>query len=260
MATLAPSAAPERKRRSEAQSFFILACLRAATIVAGFLLNIVMGRSTFASPLIVHVHGITFMGWLGITLTQMRFAAAGPLGLHRKLGWISVVYVPWMVLMGFLIMRHSLQTTGGPFFFAQNEFLWGNGTALVAFAATIGWAIARRRDTAAHSRLMLCAFSVLTGPGLGRLLPEPLLIPYAWDTVVVATLIWPAIGMALDHRRHGSVHRAWFKGVALIVGLQVAAQLIAYSPIGIAATRSVIAGTPGADRPMAAFLPPDFGA
>jgi hypothetical protein len=260
MATLAPSAAPERKRRSEAQSFFILACCMAATIVAGFLLNVSLGRSTFASPLVVHVHGITFMGWLAITLTQMRFAAAGPLGLHRKLGWISVIYVPWMLLMGALIMRHSLQTTGGPFFFAQNEFMWGNSTMLCAFAVLIGWAIASRRDTAAHSRLMLCAFTVLTGPGLGRLLPAPLMIPYAWQALFVAVLIWPAIGMVLDYRRHGAVHRAWFKGVAVIVAFHLISQIIAHTPMGISATRAVVAGTPGAERPLGAFLPPGFGA
>lgn len=264
MATLAPDsagapgAAPKRKPRSEAQSFFILACCMAATIVAGFSLNIVTGRSSFGSPLIVHVHGITFMGWLGITLTQMRFAAAGPIAAHRKLGWISAVYVPWMVLMGFLVMRHSLQTRGGPFFFAQNEFLFGNGMALLTFAALIGWAILRRRDTATHSRLMLCAFAVLTGPGLGRLLPVPLLIPYAWDTVVLVTMIWPLIGMVLDHRRHGAVHRAWFKGVALILGTQVIAQIVAMTPLGPAATHAIIDGTPGAARPMQAFLPPGF--
>jgi hypothetical protein len=37
-----------------------------------------------------------------------------------------------------------------------------------------------------------------------------------------------------------------------------ASMALAYSPLGIALTESVIAGTPGAARPMAAFLPPGF--
>jgi hypothetical protein len=34
--------------------------------------------------------------------------------------------------------------------------------------------------------------------------------------------------------------------------------LFAYSPAGVALTEAVIAGTPGAERPMAAYLPPGF--
>jgi hypothetical protein len=33
---------------------------------------------------------------------------------------------------------------------------------------------------------------------------------------------------------------------------------LAYSPIGYAITAAVIAGTPGAERPMGPFLPPGF--
>ena len=40
--------------------------------------------------------------------------------------------------------------------------------------------------------------------------------------------------------------------------VQVAAEFIAYSPLGVSLTQSVIEGTPGAQRPMAAFLPPEF--
>ena len=46
-------------------------------------------------------------------------------------------------------------------------------------------ALRRRRYTGWHRRLMLSAMSILTGPGLGRLLPMPLFIPNAWRIMMV---------------------------------------------------------------------------
>lgn len=48
--------------------FMRSAILMTAVIIAGFSLQVAMGRSTFASPLRVHAHAILFMGWVGIYL------------------------------------------------------------------------------------------------------------------------------------------------------------------------------------------------
>ena len=39
-------------------------------IVAGFSLQLAMGRSSFAAPWYVHAHAVVFMAWVGIYLTQ----------------------------------------------------------------------------------------------------------------------------------------------------------------------------------------------
>ena len=44
-------------------------------------------------------------------------------------------------------------------------------------------------------------------------------------------------------------------GIATVIGVQIGADLIAYSDAGIAFTQQVLAGTPGAERPLAAFVP-----
>src|SRR5690606_35022815 len=118
------------------------------------------------------------------------------------------------------------------------------------------WAIGVRRNTGWHRRLMFCAFAALTGPGVGRLVPSVLFIPYAWYVVaILPAVLFPAVGMLADKRRYGIVHPAWFWGVAIVLGLQVFADLIAYSPFGYAFTEWFLAGTPGADRAMEAFVP-----
>ena len=69
-------------------------------------------------------------------------------------------------------------------------------------------------------------------------------------------MLFPAIGAWADKRRYGAIHPAWFWGIGTVIGLQVVADLFAYSDAGIAFTRDFLAGTPGAERPMEAFFPP----
>jgi hypothetical protein len=242
--------------RSEARFFFTMACVMAATIVAGFSRNILIGRSSFDSPPLFHFHAVAMMGWLAIYLSQNALIFAGNVALHRRLGWIAVLWVPLMVTTGVLMTVHTLQTRGGPPFFDQNSFLVNNPTHLLCFAGVVAWAIAVRRNTGWHRRLMFCAMAMLVGPGVGRLLPMPLFIPFAWYVAVGLPLIFPVVGILADRRRYGRAHPAWFWGIGLVIAVQVVSDLIAYSPLGYALTEQVIAGTPGANRSMEAFFPP----
>lgn len=188
---------------------------------------------------------------------QNALIFADNVALHRRLGWLSVLFIPAILVMGLLITQLSLQTTGGPPFFAQNQFLVSNPLQLLGVLIMVSWAIAIRRNTGWHRRLMFCAFAALTGPGVGRLAPSLLFIPYAWYvTAILPAVLFPAVGMIADKRRYGQVHPAWFWGVGIVIALQVIADLIAYSPMGYQFTEWFLAGTSGAERPMEAFLPP----
>jgi hypothetical protein len=240
----------------EYRFFFITACLMALVLVAGFSANLLLGRSTFAVPPIFHLHAFVFFGWVVLYLAQTGLVATGSLALHRRLGWLALGWVPVMLILGIAILLTILRTTGGPFFFAKNEFLFGNLTGLATFAGTVFWAIGLRRRTDWHRRLMLGAMAGLTGPGFGRLLPVPLMMPWAWW---ISAVLFPALfivaGMIADRRRLGRVHPAYWWGLGLLAGGQLVAQAIAYSPVGYAVTDAVTAGTPGAARPMQAQWP-----
>ena len=241
----------------EVKFFFTMACLMTALIVAGFGFNLAMGRSSFGAPWLVHFHAWVMMGWVALYLMQNTLIFAGNVALHRRLGWLSVVWLPLILVMGVLITRFSLQDHGGPPFFDQNQFLISNPLQLAGVVGIGAWAVAERRNTGWHRRLMFFAFAMLTGPGIGRLLPSPLLIPYAWYVeAVLPPILFAAVGMIADKRRYGAIHPAWFWGIGIVIGIQIVADLVAYSDWGIAFTRQVIAGTPGAERSMAAFFPP----
>jgi hypothetical protein len=253
MASIAYSADTDR---GEVRFFFSMACLMAAIIVAGFAFNVITGRSSFGAPWLVHFHAWVMMGWVGIYLAQNTLVFADNLALHRRLGWISVVWLPMILIMGVLITLFTLRTRGGPPFFDQNQFLFSNPLQLVGSVALAASAVLLRRKTAWHRRLMLCGFAMLTGPGLGRLLPSPLLIPNAWyiDSIL-PPIVLAMIGMLADGRRYGRAHPAWLVGIVTVIALQIVADTIAYSDLGIAATQQLLSGTPGAARPMAAFMP-----
>ncbi|MDG2534833.1 hypothetical protein P6144_14330 [Sphingomonas sp. HITSZ_GF] len=254
MATLAEPM-PMAARRD--RFFLILSLAMIAVIVGGFSLNIVAGRSSFGLPLIYHVHALVFMGWIAIYLMQTLLVAGGNVAIHRQLGWIALAWVPAMLVMGMAITLYSVCHHGGPPFFALPEFLFGNPAGLLCFGglALAGFSMRKRSDW--HRRLMLCSMAAITGPGFGRLLPVPFMIPWSWfAAALVAPLIFPLIGAARDWMRSGRVHPAWLWGIAAMAGSFAVAEALAFTPLGEGIARAVVAGTPGADRPFAAHWPP----
>jgi hypothetical protein len=256
---MATAAAPQNAdTHSNTRFFTIMAFVMSFVIVAGFSVNLVMGRSSFSVPLAYHLHAVVFMAWIGIYLGQHVTASGGNWMLHRRLGKVAYLWVPLMMAFGSAVMIVVVRRTGGPFFFHVSEFLWSNMMLLWCFGGLAYWALLRRRYTGWHRRLMLCAMAVLTGPGLGRLLPMPLMIPHAWTVTTLATMGFIVIGMIADKRGKGSVHPAYWWGLGIYIAVFALSLVLAYSPFGMAVTEWTIAGTPGAQRPMEAFLPPGF--
>lgn len=236
-----------------------MAIAMALTVVAGFSLQLFMGRSTFGSPLRVHVHAVLFMGWVVIFLLQTYFATRGPLALHRKLGWVAA---GWMILMigAALTVIVAMARNGTvPFFFRPQQFLIADPMDLLAFAGMTVAAIVMRNRTDWHARLHLGAMALLTGPAFGRLLPLPLLTPYAFEAAGFASLVFPIAGMIRDRRVLGSVHPAWLVAVGVFAAQTAAYEAIAYSPLGEAIYARVTAGAPGARVPGLEFPAPPIG-
>jgi hypothetical protein len=242
-------------RQQEARFFFVMACTMAASTIGGFALNLVTGRTNFAMPLLVHVHAFVYLSWIALYLAQSYLIFAGKVALHRRLGWLSLALIPLMVVVGLRVHHWSMVDHGGPPFIAANEFLIGNALQLFVFAGLATVAIMKRRETAWHRRLLLCAFADISGAGIGRLVPLPLFIPAAWWVNVSMTLVFPLIGALADKRRHGVVHPAWLWGMGTVLAVLILGQVIAYSPYGIQFTEWYLSGSPGAERPMEAFFP-----
>lgn len=252
MATFANGTAQIRARDS--RFFEISAILMALILVSGFSLHLAMGRSNFGVPLFVHVHGVIFFGWVAIYLAQTFLGIRGPIALHRRLGWLAAGWVAAMVVAGFAVIIWRIQAAQAPFFFRPQHFLIANPLVVLLFAGLTSAAVALRKRSDWHSRLHLCAMAALLGPGFGRLLPMPLMIPWSYQIAMVCGLAFPVAGMIRDLLRTGRVHRAWLWGLGTSLAVMAGTEAIVYSPAGDAIYGWVTAGTPGA-----AVAPLEFG-
>jgi len=236
-----------------------LITIMAIILLAGFVVQLAMGRSSFNSPIIIHLHAFAFMAWIGITLAQTWLAAGGSLALHRKLGLFSIAWLILLLVLGPLVTISTVQTARTPFFFQPQHFLIANPMTLIGFAGLFTAAMLLRHRKEWHVRLQVGAFMMLMGPGFGRLLPMPFLPPYAFEIAGITALIFPVIGLLRDWRVHGRPHPAWLWSIAVLLAVTLFARVIAFSPIGeaiynMATSAGVMAGTNGL-----AFPPPPPG-
>jgi len=242
-------------QQGEHRFFLIMAWAMAITIVAGFGLNAALGRSSFLVPPIYHVHAFVFFGWVALYVAQNTLVFSGNLALHRRLGWLSVLWLPLVLILGVVITVTSIRRTGGPSFFSVDEFLFVNLAHILCVVLLAGWALHMRRRTDWHRRLMFSSMAVLAAPGVARLLPIPLFVPYAFPALFAASLLFPVLGMLADRKRLGHVHPAWWWGCALPLLALLIGEAFAATDWAEAVTLDVIAGTPGAERPFGPYMP-----
>ena len=72
-----------RRISGEHRFFLTMAIVMALVIVGGFANNLAAGRSSFALPLIFHIHAFIFFGWVVLYVTQNALVATGSVALHR---------------------------------------------------------------------------------------------------------------------------------------------------------------------------------
>ena len=260
MATLASSPHAHHAHLKSDERFFLRASIVMTLLIfVGFSTQLAMGRSSFASPLLVHAHAIVFMGWVVLYLLQNIFVATGNMALHRRLGWLATGWMAAMLVLGCAVTVAMVRRGQVPFFFRPVNFLVFDPLSLFTFAGLTIAAIVMRRRTDWHRRLHFCGMTMLLGPAIGRLLPMPFLTPVAFEATFVVGLMFPLVGMWQDQRRTGRVHPAWTRGVGVLIGSLLLIELVSYSPVGMAVYRGVTAGSPGALVDPMAFPPPPAG-
>jgi hypothetical protein len=219
--------------------FLVMSIVIAATTVAGFSLQLGMGRSSFASPWWVHVHGITFMGWLGVYLSQNYLVWRGQVALHRRLGWFAAGYVGWMVLVGLSVNTLAAINHRIPFFFEPNVFLVMDWMTVLVFAGLTWAGVRMRKRTDWHRRLMLCGAIQVMTPGVGRLLPLPFMGTWILWSIWAVMAVYIAVAMTYDLVTRGKVHPAYYWGFGAITLSVALMRPLAFSPPMLALTAAL---------------------
>lgn len=257
MATVFDRSVPARE--GDERFFLGAAIAMTLVIVAGFSNQLVHGRSTFYAPPLVHAHAIIFMGWVTIYLTQNILVATDRIDIHRRLGWLAAGWMVPMIVLGFGVTLAMVRRGQVPFFFRPLQFLVFDPLTLLTFVTLTGSAILLRRRTEWHRRLHLCGMALLMGPGFGRLLPMPLLQPWAWEASFAGGLLFPIAGVIADWRRSGHVHPAWRWGIGAMLSAFVLIEAITYSGAGQALYGLVTEDSAGAKVPPLEFAAPPEG-
>lgn len=233
-----------------------LIVVMAVVLVSGFVVNLALGRSSFGAPPVVHAHAIVFMGWAVIVVVQALLAGGGAFRWHRLLGRVAVVWTLAMLALGPLVTLNAVATGRVPFFFQAQHFLLADPLTLIAALALFAAAVLLRHRADWHARLQVGSFSLLLGPGFGRLLPMPFLKPWAFEVASAAAMVFVLVGALRDLRDRGRIHPAWAWPVVALVLALGAARGLGLSPAGDALFHALV-GDPAADG--RAFPPPPHG-
>lgn len=208
-------------------------------IVFGFLQFALRGFvDPVAAPFWVHLHGVAMLAWLGLLIVQPTLVSQGNFARHRQLGRIGGLLALFITCLGIFTGVASLMLNRFPPFFSPPYFLALTVTESLVFGVMVAWAIRRRRATDWHRRLMIGATIIILEPALGRLLPIPLMGPWAEPAVALCQLAVVAIIASYDQRSRGAVHPATWAVAAIVIATRIAISLLSMAPPVIAlATR-----------------------
>lgn len=197
-------------RPSPRRTFYILVAVTAAMIVfAGFAPSFYL-RDAAAGPLdgLLVVHGVVFTVWMGLFLAQTFLISAGQTALHKKLGLMGVALAIAMVVLGVLAAMNTLRGGASPIPAAADVRVFAilplASTAL--FGGLVAWAVALRRRSDWHKRLMVMATLSLLMPAMTRI---QISLDLPTQVLIAASVLPVAAVIAFDWIAHRRLHPAY---------------------------------------------------
>jgi hypothetical protein len=179
-------------------------------------------------PMLVHVHAAVMTAWIILFVAQTRLVAAQRIDLHRRLGVFGAMLLVAIVVIGVVTAiesaRHGLSPTDMP---PLMFLVIPLGTVFV-FAVLAGAAIAYRRRSDVHKRLMLLATLSILTPAIARIPWEPFramgppLFLGVTDTCVLAFVIYDTV-------RNRRLHPAFLWGTLFFLVSQPLRILLAHT-------------------------------
>jgi hypothetical protein len=242
MASLAETrnSSPHSAEQRERRFFLNMAIAIAVTVLLGFGAYVVLGISSFGAPWWVHVHALTYMGWIALYLNQNRLVVRGDIAQHQRMGRVMAGWAVWMTLVGFAILYFNTVSHRTPPIFTASLLVTTDSLNLVLFVLLLGAGLRMRRHSDWHRRLMLCTTICLIAPALGRI--TVLTGGFSMTRIAAGQLGFIAVGMARDWRVQGRIHPAYFWGAAAMVAMRLLIAPLAALPAVTGFVESLAAG------------------
>lgn len=172
-------------------------------------------------PPVVHLHGVTFIGWMTLLMAQTWLINVKNVALHRSLGTFGIALGTAVLFTGMLIagLGMSSGSPSAPFYY---DLFYLSLAALGGFGILFTLAMRHTRDPANHRLLILFATIPLLPPGINR--TYQVLGQLDYLPVVATYLTMAAIAAALvihDYRTNGKLSFASKIGGAIVFGQQL---------------------------------------
>jgi hypothetical protein len=201
--------------------YAFMAFLFVVAATVGFAPNsiaILTGTKTIP-PLIIHAHALAMASWLVLLATQASLVAANKRHIHRRLGMVSVILAPIIVI---LMISLAFPLPG------EGEHAQGIAVIqikrITLFSLFFIWAfVARKTDSESHKRLMFLATLVVIDAAVNRMrwfLPgfgfdNNMALTHAYELLLLVPIL------VYDIKKLGRVHRVNLIGTTLIVAFSI---------------------------------------
>ena len=224
-------AAIAARRGSAERRFYGWAAVVTALIALGGFARTYYLKSVFGTPalsVLIHLHAALMTSWVVLFVVQTRFVAARRVDLHRRLGVFGALLIVAIVAVGIPASIESARrgvTIGDltPLMFMVLPL----GTVVV-FAVLAGLAVAYRRRSDIHKRLMLLATLSILTPAIARVpwpafraIGPPLFIGLT-DLCIVAFVAW-------DTWKNRRLHPAFGWGTLFVFASQPLRMALAHT-------------------------------
>lgn len=224
-------------RPLEDRFFVVMAGLCAVIAFTGFAQTywLQVPAGTFVGSPLLHLHGLLFSLWTLFFLSQATFIATGRYLDHRAWGLAGIALATAMLFTGFAVAIASLEgriERGGD---AARAFLIVSLSTILLFAGFVTVAIAKRRRSDWHKRLMLVATAALLtpafarffflaatggGPGMRPGLGPPRSVEFTLMPSLLADSV-VVLAMLFDWRTRGRPHPAYVWGLGALLTVQL---------------------------------------
>jgi hypothetical protein len=170
----------------------------------------------------VHAHGALMLGWCLLLIAQAWLIRDRKGSLHRRLGKVSFLLAPLIVVSSVVVEHDSLVRGAGKYGPESLFFAYLIVALLFVFVLAFALAIVHRRTTALHMRYMICTPLAMFDPIFARILDVRLGIHYPVGQMVTFTMI-DAILLWLCYLDRKTPYRAFHKMLAAFVAVQIPA-------------------------------------
>jgi len=197
------------------QFYIALSLLLIATVVTGFWPSYfgTFLRGGATRPLVMHVHGAIFTGWMALLFLQVGLAAAGRVRTHRRVGTFGIWYGAAVFTMGVIATFAApvIHVHAGEWTVDQAAgFLILPIGDMILFGGFFGAAVKFRNKPEIHKRLIVAATVALAFAAVARMNFAPPLFFLIWMAPMAALA-------AFDFRSTGRVHRVTMICIAVMV-------------------------------------------